>query len=313
MDCLYDNCNTSGKTERYITCWLCEEHAHIKCAGFNGRHFDKIVDRSNGLRWSCPKCRALDIDFYKLFVDAKIEISSINKELSPLFGRLHKLEVMLKEFKWLEHSSPKRKRPTLIPDHISLNMPNTPDLFSPPPVFNPVDIVQDNPLNLSKDRCNFPVCEKVYDNPGTLSVNTIPPVIPMIRVEQCSNTVGVVNMDTECIAPVIPAAISCDLVVVPPRKTLFISRLSCDTTIERIASYIKNRCIEFNDDDCGIFKFNYTRPRDISSFKILVPDKIFSIIGNKSFWPSGTLVREFVPRERRNPVMPVLLDSAPKN
>lgn len=58
------------------------------------------------------------------------------------------------------------------------------------------------------------------------------------------------------LVPLIYVTDNCDLVVVPPRKPLFVSSLSCDTTSNKIASYIKRRGTEFNVNDCSIFKFN---------------------------------------------------------
>lgn len=54
-------------------------------------------------------------------------MSTINKELSLVTERLKKFEMFFKELKCLEHFSPKRNRTTLVPDHIPLNMPSSPN------------------------------------------------------------------------------------------------------------------------------------------------------------------------------------------
>lgn len=65
MECLNKDCKITSLKERLLTCWLCEKHEHLKCLGFNGKHFDIITDRKYGLRWSCDNCRSLEVDFYR--------------------------------------------------------------------------------------------------------------------------------------------------------------------------------------------------------------------------------------------------------
>lgn len=329
MDCLYSSCTVSNALERSITCWLCEGHAHLRCAGLNGRHFDKIVDRSNGLRWSCLKCRGMDVDFYRLFSEAKKGFSDINKDISAMVDKFRKFEVMFNEFKWPDDlvASPKRKRPSapLIRDHVALSMPltpNIPELVLPPsgglPVLGGV-------VGLAPDD-QVPGVGQVSERPvGSLLGATSSLECPLDFVYP-SVVVGHVdgNDDGGCGSALggnslssgypfdrtrggsslgatgdggLPGQPGCGLVVVPPRRMVFVSRLSCDTSVDSIAAFLRSRCEGFCDDDCSIFKFNYSRPRDISSFRILVPLRLFEIIVEESFWPPGVLVREFVPRE----------------
>ena len=100
------------------------------------------------------------------------------------------------------------------------------------------------------------------------------------------------------------------LTVVPPRRTVFVSRLSADTSVDRIANYIKSHSPSFNDNDCKVLKFNNFQNRDISSFKIIVPEMMFNILVKQSFWPMGVLVREFIHRDRPRRSVPVNLQSS---
>lgn len=104
------------------------------------------------------------------------------------------------------------------------------------------------------------------------------------------------RMNTSC--PTGNSVPSTSLVVVPPRRTIFLSRLSPATSIDNIRSYIKSTSVGLNDKDFTVLKFNYSEPRDIASFRILVPDWIFETLVDRSAWPDGTLVREFIRRER---------------
>ena len=100
---------------------------------------------------------------------------------------------------------------------------------------------------------------------------------------------------------------------IPPKKTIFVSRLASETTIEDIEFYIKSKMdqnIEFST-----YKFNYSQPRTITSFKITVPLDIFDTIVDPGFWPVSTLVREYQYKEhQRNAVhLPSRNPNAPKN
>ena len=63
------------------------------------------------------------------------------------------------------------------------------------------------------------------------------------------------------------------------------------------------------------YKFNYSQPRTITSFKITVPLNIFDTIVDPGFWPVSTLVREYQYKEhQRNAVhLPSRNPNAPKN
>ena len=103
------------------------------------------------------------------------------------------------------------------------------------------------------------------------------------------------------------------LIVVAPRKTVFISRLHPNTSTDNIRDYVKSKINDLSDSDLKIFKFNSSQPRDIASFKIIVPNKFLNFIVNNSFWPDGILVKEFVFRERPYIPRTVNIPPASKN
>lgn len=64
--------------------------------------------------------------------------------------------------------------------------------------------------------------------------------------------------------------VSYQLVVVPPRKSIFMSRLSSCTVKEAIVEYLSNKLSEDDVRKCSVFKFGSARQRDIvASFKII--------------------------------------------
>lgn len=294
MECVYAKCSGRNTNDKLIACWLCDDSAHLKCAGFSGKSFDKIIEPSYGFRWFCWKCRETEVDFNGLLHEAKKSLADIKQDFDLVREKLSKFESKFDNMKWPAglNSSPKRKRTSIPSNLLSVPMANDgPTLFLSP--------------------AHTPTVEE--NNQYSVGVTSESLVVPCI-----SEVVEVTSANTDNLVIAAGSNISesteMDLVVVPPRKIVFISRLSHDTSVEKISAYLKTKCAEFNDIDCNVFKFNYSQPRDIASFKIIVPLKLFNIVANESFWPSGVLVKEFVPRDRprrfRNIDLPI---SEPKN
>ena len=73
--------------ERLISCFICDNFMHLKCAGFNGRQYDFITDKTKGLRWSCFDCRDLQVDYHCLFKETKAEIDKLKKSFNLTFKK----------------------------------------------------------------------------------------------------------------------------------------------------------------------------------------------------------------------------------
>lgn len=333
MACLYTKCKLKGTDQQLICCWLCDSQAHLTCAGFSGRQFDLISDRSNGLRWSCVKCRAHDIDFYRMFKDTKLLIARMKSDFTTVMENFNKLDSLFDNFEYIE-GSPKRKKSSLSVEIGNCNNLSNPSslisLLSPAVEDNAAQIslpsVSD-PVQNSSSVISQPVCIRsehsppIEDIPISSISTSQAPVMNFASVVQSISTgaipivsVPIVSVSTSQTPAVDYASvvqnnsigtISRDagqqgihnLVVVPPRRIVFLSRLASDTTVDDIGDFIRSNYASISDD-IAIFKFNYSQPRDISSFKISVPGKFFDEIVNKSFWPDGVLVREFVHRDR---------------
>lgn len=103
--------------------------------------------------------------------------------------------------------------------------------------------------------------------------------------------------------------------IIPPKKSIFISRFAFDTSADDIDSYIKMK-LKFSPDILTK-KFTYSGPRNITSFKVSVPFDLYEQIVDPGFWPNNTLVREYIIKEnpRTNNIvrLPSREHSNPKN
>jgi len=80
------------------------------------------------------------------------------------------------------------------------------------------------------------------------------------------------------------------LAVVPLKKQIFVSRLFPDQTSSDVLSYIQDQT---KADNIKVEKFNFSYARDISYFKITVPNELFSTICSGDFWPDSMVVKKF--------------------
>lgn len=302
MSCSIEDCKVKNE-HRLLMCWLCEKYVHFQCAGFKGRDFDRIVDRSNGLRWSCSNCRSFDINFYKLLKDAKAGFSEISKEFFNLNGKFKMFENLFNNFD-LSHfaeASPKRKKSQSCLDvcvgqtAVSPTTPNLSQLFLPSVLNSASELVGEPVGKPAGELANPPVISIAEVDEGTRDkiegscgeADVVSGRVSEVMVATTGVTVSSITDD-----------VGCGLVVVPPRKTVFVSRFAADTSEEAIRKFLRSNCPGFNESDFNVQKFRFSQPRDISSFKIIVPLKLFDILVEKSFWPVGALVREYIHRDR---------------
>lgn len=88
------------------------------------------------------------------------------------------------------------------------------------------------------------------------------------------------------------------LKLVPPQKTIFLSRFDSSTSEDDIVSYIKAVLNLENNNGISCNKFKFKTAREIASFTVKLPSSLFNLIVDPLKWPENTVVREFVTRPR---------------
>ena len=115
MACSAKTCKTSGPSELYVRCWMCEDEFHGKCVGLPNSFTIGLRDSSYNSRWSCDLCNSKTTDFFKLFKQCRAAFLDVTKELAGIQTKLTKYEDAFKSFSVLNNSvnSPPRKKKTL--------------------------------------------------------------------------------------------------------------------------------------------------------------------------------------------------------
>lgn len=299
MDCLNVNCNVTGN-DRMISCWLCLGNYHLKCSGLKPRDADSLSDPAKSLQWTCSRCKLIKIDFYKFFKSYNEEFNKLNREFTTVQNNLLKFGELFTKFQNLDkfielqdNSSPKRKKTNkkspVLPV-ISYSSVTANNDFSSLPTTS-MNIVSPLETNAA-DEISMQVPLNRIPSPGISQINV--------------NT----NINTENnLVPHNP------LRAIPPKKTIFISRLASETTSDDVDYYIKSKIGQ--NADVLIHKFQFSEPRSISSFKITVPTGISNHLLDINFWPENTLVREYIykdrPRVNNVGVLPQRDQIVPKN
>lgn len=285
MACLIKNCNIHGDNERMVVCWLCHEACHLKCCGLSGLIADALTN-NKGLHWCCNDCRKIGVSFYRFFRDNKKKFLDIQDEAAKLSARINDYGKMFEDFKSLDNlksppeSSPKRRKSSrnVTKDKRDNNVPDN---------NAPANNVPAN---------NVPAKNVPADNTPSSSlcstapiVNNHNPDLPLtyaeVAINQHINIENSVNQN-----------IHNPLRAVPPKKTIFVSRLANETTAKDVDFFVKSK-VGLNAE-ISSFKFNFSQPRSIASFKVTVSMDIFERVLDPNFWPKNTLVREFTYSEK---------------
>uniref|UniRef100_A0A1A9ZPN5 Uncharacterized protein n=1 Tax=Glossina pallidipes TaxID=7398 RepID=A0A1A9ZPN5_GLOPL len=87
-----------------------------------------------------------------------------------------------------------------------------------------------------------------------------------------------------------------ELVLVPPKKAVFISILAPCTVIDDMKFHIATKIFNINPRKISMFKLKPTEERT-ASLKVKLPTEHFNAVLEKSFWPKDTL---WVQRPERN-------------
>lgn len=314
MNCLKKNCKINNDAERMITCWLCHNLCHYKCTGLPTL-VNESVNTHDGLNWFCFNCRKPAVEFYRFFQGTKTRFCEIKKSALLLndniseYGKLFDDFASLDNLKSPPQSSPKRRKSARNIAKDKENLPDTPCPLDGSTPATPITtiITPSSPIDEIPPAVQF-ISNNNNDNPLYNMFNGPSTSGRTNSISASTSTTPYLNLNEVRPEPK-------QLVVVPPRKSIFVSRFAFETSAEDINHYIKNK-INIDNADISINKFKYSTQRNITSFKITVSPDLFGRIVDPAFWPQNAIVREYIFREypRTNVArLPQNLNSASKN
>ncbi|KAI9575822.1 hypothetical protein GQX74_014659 [Glossina fuscipes] len=224
MDTCFSNCKLSKSTdELFLFCCWCDGSAHSKCAGFKGKQFDYINFSTYGLRWTCPNCRDMDANVFKL---AMIE-DNFSK-----YKYLEQPELLPHNVRWSPASSIVSVELTTETLSIDYAGKASVEASIGTPVYAVPNLNLNNNLNSNNNLNNIP--EVVINNPsldGHRTPQDVPiSISPLPRIPVAQSNVRIVDSSVTKEMDGLCNHDSVELVAIPTRKSIFVSRLSSDTT-----------------------------------------------------------------------------------
>lgn len=297
MSCSAETCRLVSSSERALTCWICSDIWHVKCAGISARVVDEMYAEKNGLRWCCVKCRDIDVDFCKFFKKSTSEMVTMGRQLWDLYTRFSKFSSLLEQFPVIDSviTSPdmdrKRKKVTDKSNRSS----------------NSADKSDRSSDSSEKTESSSILAETVGDKQKKVVFAS-----PTVKKQETnskkrenkskSNRANKTEVEAEIVDATVTPTANVEsgtnmtrpntLSMAPAKKMVFVSRFDPQTTAEDLNSYIKSKI----DGDFYLktFKLKSSYSESRSSFKIIVPQDIFDKIIRYDFWPKKAFVKEFV-------------------
>lgn len=302
MSCLIKGCTIESDSERMLCCWLCHGVCHFKCSGLSAI-VAEAVTKYKGLHWCCQDCRQIGVSFYRFFNGTKNHFMEIQNEVSELSERISAYGKLFEDFKSLDtlksppESSPKRRKSS------RKNKDKNDDAASS--ASTPVNSSTTSAKNLSSTKPSNTPVSSLTPSLKNLPINTTtttPLNNPVISTNKTVAPVNHTKISTSIpptnIIEIIPNPddiVPRELRVIPPPKSIFISRLASETTVEDIKYYINTNLN--SQVEILTCKFSYTQTRSITSFKITVSPEVYDKLIDPCFWPINTLVREYIYKE----------------
>ncbi|KAH8335024.1 hypothetical protein KR067_006944 [Drosophila pandora] len=269
--CALKSCNkTISSSQPTIHCWLCENVLHAKCAGFTASVSDAISRRS-GLHFCCDGCRAVQDEMRSFMRQTKSGFKELISGFRKINDQLCALDTQFSSLQLL-NESPKRKK----------------SAFS--------DVLGSNNLQPAQPTTMHPLISLATPRAG-------------LEKNSASECLGInEQLPLTGVAPELKSS-GLSLRAVAPRKAIFVSRLMPDATVDDVRSHLLKH-LKVSPKDLAVFEFNFKHKRNISSFKIVIPESYFEKALDPSAWPEHSIIHEFLAKD---PLNHNFADSAPKN
>lgn len=322
LTCTAKKCEFGGTItgDSYLSCWLCNNCSHIKCAGggHNGRISD-LINKKIGLTWSCIACREIESEMRTFMKQTRNGFLDVRKQFSALNEQFLALETQFLGLKLLSES-PRRKIPNN--NLLTAKLLNTPtshavqvDEFSTPNILPSPTCLPTYAVPVPRDLMSLPSghsnIHPLQEAISVPSTNLEPPLIlepPSLDIvgqppslDNLPSALAV--MSPRPLVGVAPEVRSSGLTLraVAPRKAIFVSRLMPDATVDDVRSHLLNH-LKVAPNEIAVFKFNFKHKRSISSFKIVLPDSYLEKALDPVAWPEHSIIHEFLAKDAQNPI-----------
>ncbi|XP_041449637.1 uncharacterized protein LOC121404368 [Drosophila obscura] len=295
--CSAKKCEFGGNiiSDSFLSCWLCDNVAHIKCAG--GGNFGRLHDlisKRMGLIWSCLACREIEAEMRTFMRQTRTGfwMSGSNLRKIPNIDNSNFLQP-------IGIGTPSSHLHT----SASLDSPSGHAFPEINPFLTPTNNVMPLTVSITADTAVSASSVRMHLADDVPTVPATVPVPPVSTESAFISAPGLTVLTVPATFPLPSIASAAAIVSAPglqlravvPQKAIFVSRLLPETTPEDVKLHLSHY-LHTPPDAFVITKFNFKNKRNISSFKIFLPDSLLSKALEPSAWPEHRILHEFLPR-----------------
>lgn len=300
---LGDQCKSQNILNSMFPCsGPCEQMFHASCANLTKSVTELLCSDRSGLHWYCTSCRALSpsvfFDKIKQFGESLNNLNTNFRDILSNYLVLNpQIENSLNETSSHDDSLPSNK--TLI---------NTPIAFASTPSISKTTKQADMRKKHKKSKKKkSKITNKVSSTAhSSKSISSNPPAN-----SSPENLNSPTYASPEVINPqAISSAVPIFLQAMPKPKSIFISRLHPDTTVDTVKDFIKQQNVIPADAFLSCRKIG-NKPT-YSSFKITVASCHFAAVYDSNIWVDNIFKSEFQPKKIKKTIQNVVR-SSPKN
>lgn len=299
--CSREDCPTSNTTKEYTTkCGKCGNELHLPCVGINGKVNDVLFHPC--IRVFCSECsRKSDVGSNKLAAAAKLKQTSL--ELSSVLDILRDVQHVVRDTN------------TKVTSNVASSVTSTQSYAA---VLKKMDEVKEltaktnDKLSASRvvatRRMDFPLLGAQSPNGKRMRNDNenIEPMLPkkIIGRKLLSGTSSESGHGLG-VAVVTKERPNRSSSFINFKKSIYVTKLPTDITVEALTEYIKKRIENVNENEF-LLRMLVKKDADLSektflSCRLACTDALYDKFMDPSFWPSHVMIGEFIdtPRPQR--------------
>lgn len=293
--CSLASCKNSDSVPSLSCSGVCGKTFHPKCVGIQGPFADKISN-TIGVCWYCTDCRKISLGSLSLrLLKLGAEFSKLQKNFDILhssFVDVNKNFKELKDFEVISQSTPMSNVPILSSEDSRVTRSKNKGTGTKKRAVNTNNAAPNGQVEIQSDLIFLnspnPTTDKSKSNFPDLSVSRVDNMRQLVPPKVVvSNS----NHSTNLRRPV-------PLQTIPKQRFVFVSRLLPSTEACDILHHIEDK-IKIGPITSQV-SVNKIASNRCSSFKISAADDCFDKLLDPNNWPPGSLVKEFVNRNRRD-------------
>lgn len=291
----------NATSEKSAVCFLCHNSYHSKCYNISKNDMKSIGGACN-IQFVCDSCLTSFNSSTLTITNPQIDVMSVVSSVSSLPAAFSELTTLMRDIQQSLARPPSQPDPTatleemkgLLHD-VTAAMKNKPQPVPTQPTAA-LQAANFSPNFSPSTTPNHQLHRKRRISPNALIVGH-----KKIRAREHTNAEAMsVDGDLDQRAS---NSNTSNNTAANDTKTIVVSKLHPSTDANKLLSYVHSK----TNIDISVFKTSAMIPKgktsaDLSfiTFKLVTPSMFYDLLKSESVWPSGVIIRDFVPKPRES-------------